>query len=84
MNRSSAHTVLESNTKGLRGHQTVATPVTDGVLVLESKTRALVLPQVDDVNNIPSPSPGMMVFVRKETSERLAAFNCSKWSFWKP
>lgn len=61
-----------------------ATPVTDGVLVLESTTKAMVLPQVDDVNNIPQPSPGMMVFVRKEGSERLALFNGSKWSFWKP
>lgn len=60
------------------------TPVNDGVLVLESATKAMVLPQVDDVNNIPSPSPGMMVFVRKEGSERLAVFNGSTWSFWKP
>ena len=58
--------------------------VTDGVLVLESTTKAMVLPQVDDVNNIPSPSPGMIVFVRKEGSERLAVFNGSTWSFWKP
>lgn len=49
--------------------------VTDGVLVLESTTKAMVLPQVDDVNNIPSPNPGMIVFVRKEGSERLAVFN---------
>lgn len=60
------------------------TAVNDGVLVLESATKAMVLPQVDDVNNIPSPSPGMMVFVRKEGFERLAVFNGSKWSFWKP
>lgn len=60
------------------------TAVNDGVLVLESATKAMVLPQVDDVNNIPSPSPGMMVFVNKEGSERLAVFNGSKWSFWKP
>lgn len=56
----------------------------NGVLVLESSTKAMVLPQVDDVNNIPSPSPGMMVFVRKEGSERLAVFNGTVWSFWKP
>ena len=60
------------------------TSVNDGVLVLESATKAMVLPQVDDVNNIPSPSPGMMVFVRKEGSERLAVFNGTVWSFWKP
>ncbi|QOR74072.1 hypothetical protein IMZ16_01085 [Cruoricaptor ignavus] len=60
------------------------TAVNDGVLVLESATKAMVLPQVDDVNNIPTPSPGMMVFVRKEGFERLAVFNGTKWSFWKP
>ncbi len=58
--------------------------VTDGVLVLESATKALLLPIVDDVNNIPSPSPGMMVFVNKTGAKRLAVFNGSKWSFWKP
>ena len=60
------------------------TPVNDGVLVLESDTKAMILPQVTDVNNIPSPSPGMMVFVKKEGFERLAVFNGSKWSFWEP
>lgn len=58
--------------------------VTDGVLVLESATKAMVLPQVDSVDNIKSPSPGMMVFVRTEGSERLAVYNGSQWSFWKP
>lgn len=56
----------------------------DGVLVLESKTKAMVLPTVDDVNSIPSPSPGMMVFVNKTGAKRLAVFNGTVWSFWKP
>ncbi len=56
----------------------------DGVLVLESTTKALLLPIVSDVNNIPSPSPGMMVFVNKTGAKRLAVYNGSKWSFWKP
>ena len=60
------------------------TIVNDGVLVLESATKAMVLPQVSDVNDIPSPSPGMLVFINKEGSERLAVFNGSNWSFWKP
>lgn len=61
-----------------------ASAVTDGVLVLESNTKAMVLPQVSDVNNIPSPSPGMLVYVNKAGAKRLAVFNGSKWSFWKP
>lgn len=56
----------------------------DGVLVLESTTKAMVLPTVADVQNIPSPSPGMMVYVNKTGAKRLAVFNGSKWSFWKP
>lgn len=56
----------------------------DGVLILESTTKAMVLPTVTDVNNIPSPSPGMMVYVNKTGAKRLAVFNGSKWSFWKP
>lgn len=55
----------------------------DGVLVLESSTKALVLPLVTDVNLIPNPSPGMMVYV-SGTNKRLAVFNGSVWSFWKP
>ncbi|KQT17135.1 hypothetical protein ASG31_10310 [Chryseobacterium sp. Leaf404] len=56
----------------------------DGVLVLESNTKAMVLPTVSDVQNIPSPSPGMMVYINKTGAKRLAVYNGSKWSFWKP
>ncbi|MDQ0478067.1 hypothetical protein [Chryseobacterium sp. MDT2-18] len=56
----------------------------DGVLVLESTTKAMILPTVSDVNNIPSPSPGMIVYVNKVGAKRLAVFNGSKWTFWKP
>lgn len=56
----------------------------NGVLVLESTTKSMVLPIVADVQNIPSPSPGMMVYVNKAGAKRLAVFNGSKWSFWKP
>lgn len=55
----------------------------DGALVLESNTKAMVLPIVANVQDIPSPSPGMMVYVKKEGSKRLAVYNGSKWSFWK-
>lgn len=60
------------------------TSTADGVLVLESPNKALVLPIVIDVNNIPSPSPGMMVYINKVGAKRLAVFNGANWSFWKP
>ena len=56
----------------------------EGVLVLNSTTKAMVLPIVADVQNILQPSPGMMVYVNKQGSKRLAVFNGSKWSFWQP
>ncbi len=59
----------------------------DGVLVLESNTKAMVLPTVTDVQNIPKPSPGMMVYVtgvEPTFIKRLAVFNGSKWSYWRP
>lgn len=55
----------------------------DGVLVLESTTKAMVLPTVTDVQLVVRPSPGMMVYVNKNGAKRLAVFNGSKWSFWK-
>lgn len=59
-----------------------ASSVADGVLVLESTNKAMVLPIVSDVQNIPSPSPGMLVYINKSGSKRLAVYNGSKWSFW--
>ena len=75
-------TITETATsKAIIGAQTTTA---DGVLVLESTTKAMVLPTVADVQNIPSPSPGMMVYVNKTGAKRLAVYNGSKWSFWKP
>lgn len=54
----------------------------DGVLVLQSTSKALVLPIVEDILNIPSPSPGMMVYINKIGAKRLAIYNGNKWSFW--
>ncbi|MFC6269503.1 hypothetical protein [Frigoriflavimonas asaccharolytica] len=70
-----------STSKAIIGNTTSSA---DGVLVLESTTKAMVLPIVADVQNIPSPSPGMMVYINKAGAKRLAVFNGSKWSFWKP
>lgn len=61
-----------------------ASSAANGILVLESTTKAMVLPMVEDVQNVPSPSAGMMVYINKEGAKRLAVFNGSKWSYWKP
>lgn len=73
--------IVEGNSKSIIGARTT---VADGVLVLESTTQAMVLPQVVDVQNILSPSPGMIVYVNKAGAKRLAVYNGSKWSFFKP
>lgn len=73
-------TTEASTSKAIIG---AATSTADGVLVLESTTKAMILPIVADVQNIPSPSPGMMVYINKSGAKRLAVFNGSRWSFWK-
>ena len=79
---SSQPTVTEvSGAKVIIGSNTT---IVDGVLVLESTTKAMVLPMVNDVNNIPSPSAGMMVYGNKAGAKRLAVYNGSMWSFWAP
>lgn len=62
------------------------TSVLDGVLVLESASKAMVLPIVEDYNAILNPSPGMMAFLKGTTSDkhRLIVFNGQKWTFLKP
>lgn len=57
------------------------TDAIDGVLVLESTTKAMVLPQVNSVQDIVSPSPGMMVYVTPQSL--LAVYNGQHWAFWK-
>ncbi|WP_407404464.1 hypothetical protein [Chryseobacterium sp.] len=77
----SAQVTEDTNAKAIIG---ASTSTADGVLVLESATKAMVLPTVADVNDIPSPAAGMMVFVNKTGAKRLAVYNGSIWSFWKP
>lgn len=62
------------------------TSTTDGVLVLESPSKAMVLPIVTSLANIKNPSPGMMAFLAGATSagHRLVVFNGQKWTFWRP
>ena len=64
----------------------------DGALILESSNKVMVLPIVKTVDNIINPSPGMMVFVNKETcldyntpciDQFLAFYNGTEWSFWE-
>ena len=56
----------------------------DGALVLESTTKALVLPQVDDTDRIINPAAGMLVYINKTGAKRLAVFNGKKWTYFKP
>jgi len=73
----------KANAKAIIGSDTSAS---DGVLVLESATKAMVLPIVEDYNAILNPSPGMMAFLKGATTDkhRLIVFNGQKWTFWKP
>ena len=73
-----------TETAGAKAIIGASSSTADGVLVLESNTKAMVLPQVLDVQNILSPSPGMMVYINKSGAKRLAVYNGTNWSFWKP
>ena len=54
-----------------------------GVLVLESTTKSMLLPQVASTDDVKDPAPGMMVYLNG-TNKRLAVFNGAKWTFWAP
>ena len=56
----------------------------DGVLVLESATKAMILPMVESTDDVPNPAPGMMVYINKTGAKRLAVFNGDGWTYWKP
>lgn len=54
-----------------------------GILVLEDRDKAMVLPKVASPHlNIINPSPGMIVY--DTANKQLAVFNGTMWSFWKP
>lgn len=59
-----------------------SSPSVDGVLVLDSTTKAMVLPVVNSYKDIVGPSAGMMVF--ENSTKRLAVYNGTVWTFWKP
>lgn len=59
----------------------------DGVLVLESPNKAMVLPQVTSTNEVTDPAPGMMVYITSPNSngnKLLAVFNGLGWTYWEP
>ena len=56
----------------------------DGVLVLESATKAMILPIVSKTDDVPDPGPGMMVYINKAGAKRLAVYNGEGWTYWKP
>ena len=61
-----------------------STSAANGVLILESQTKALVLTIVENTADVPDPAPGMMVYVNKAGAKRLAVFNGANWTYWKP
>jgi len=56
----------------------------DGILVLESDSKAMVLPMVENTDEVPDPAPGMMLYINKAGAKRLAVFNGEGWTYWKP
>lgn len=73
--------IEEPNSKAIIGANSTDA---DGVLVLESTTKAMVLPSVADTNNVLDPAPGMMVYINKAGAKRLAVYNGNSWTYWKP
>lgn len=54
----------------------------DGVLVLESTNKAMVLPKVASPHlNVKSPYPGMMCY--DTVTKALAVFDGNAWNYWK-
>jgi hypothetical protein len=67
-----AKTIIGANTSSV-----------NGVLILESTSKVMLLPQVASTNDIKDPAPGMMVFING-TNKRLAVYNGAKWTYWAP
>ena len=82
-NATSTRTITadETNSKLIIGAESSSA---DGVMVLESTNKAMVLPTVDNTDKIINPSPGMMVYVKNTITDKtaLGVFNGSTWAFW--
>lgn len=59
-----------------------ATSSADGILVLESSTKAMVLPIVSSYQDIINPAPGMIALMNNGGIKTLAVYNGAQWSFW--
>lgn len=58
------------------------TSTADGVLVLESQDKAMILPKIATPHlNVKNPYPGMICY--DTTSKTLAVFDGSVWNYWK-
>lgn len=76
---------LQSSATEQNGAKTIigaTTSSVDGVLVLESKTKAMVLPTTNSYNNIINPAPGTIVLLNNASTKVLAVYNGTQWSFW--
>lgn len=70
-----------SNSKVVIGAANSTNP---GALVLESDTKAMVLPMIESTDQIIDPAPGMLVYINKTGAKRLAVYNGKAWTYWKP
>ena len=81
---SSTALVPYSGTVNNRRQTVIGSRVTkaDGVLVLESSNKALVLPKIENPHlNVKSPYPGMMCY---DTARKaMAVFDGIVWNYWK-
>ncbi|WP_147366865.1 hypothetical protein [Epilithonimonas arachidiradicis] len=68
-----------ANSKVVIGSNTSAA---DGILVLESTNKAMVLPITNSYQNIVNPAPGTMVLLTNGPLKTLAVYNGEQWSFW--
>ena len=70
--------LTEVTTGAIIGSTTSAAP---GVLVLESTTKALLLPRVSDpMTTMLSPEPGTIVY--DTNSKKICVYNGQQWAFW--
>lgn len=79
---SSAVAVNSSNDSGSGVIMGASASSADGVLVLESDTKAMILPKIASPHiNVKNPYPGMICY--DTASKTLAVFDGSVWSYWK-
>ncbi len=53
-----------------------------GILVLESKNKAMVLPVTNDYKKIINPAPGTMTLINNGGILSLAVYDGANWNFW--